>query len=360
MIRLLPVTFGYRLWQFLRFPRQVYARNPYWVPPLTAYTWASMGKLQEPDKIYLLAYRGKELRARAGFKIHRSHGYEALHFGYFEALPDSQPEVSALIERGHQLAPHLPMRGPHQFRLEDPYTGLLTQGFDRDPYFLMSYNPDYYVDLLEGAGLAKAMDLRTYVFEASRVRLDMMESRARRAAEKGVRTYPMQSGPLRPQVELIAEIFNQALAQNWGFEPIEGQQLEELLLLARWILDRDKVFFASKEGRAVGCCIMLADLNPMLKACRGGLNWRLIQKYRTRHQWANRLRGYALGVPEEYRGDEVMAALVHAVMQLGHSGRWKEVELSWILETNRPMIALARALGGRHDKTYRVLEKPPL
>ncbi len=358
MIRVRKVTNWFQLWEFLRFPRRVYADIPHWVPPLTAYTWISMGRLQEPEKAFYLVYRDGQLRARAGFKVHRSHGYEALHFGYFEALPDSAAEVETLIHQGHQLAPHLPMRGPHHFRLEDPYTGLLTHGFDQDPYFLMSYNPAYYIELLEQAGLSKSMDLHTYKFEAHTVRLDLMRSRAKRAESKGVTVQTMKPGALRAQVEQIAEIFNDALSENWGFEPIEGQQLEELMLLARWVLDPDKVFFAYKEERPVGCCIMLGDLNPMLKACNGKINWQLFHKYWTRHRWMNRLRGYALGVRKENRADEVMGALVNGVMGLGQEGQWREVELSWILETNRLMIALAKALGGQHDKTYRILERP--
>lgn len=104
--------------------------------------------------------------ARAGFKVHRAHGYEALHFGYFEALPSTRhEEVRALVELGHQLAPHLPMRGPHHFRLEDPYTGLLVDGFDFEPHFLMSYNPPYYEELLAGAGLNKSMTVYVSISE---------------------------------------------------------------------------------------------------------------------------------------------------------------------------------------------------
>lgn len=353
-----PVTWT-NLWHFLALPRTVYARNRgRWVPPLTPYTWLSMGRLREPGKIFYVAYRQGRPVARIGFKVHRHGGYEALHFGYFEALPGTEAEVSAMIELGHQLAPNLPIRGPHQFRLEDPYTGLLVDGFDEEPYFLMSYNPPYYAELLAAAGLHKAMDLLTYRYSPDRVRLDIMAGRADRARAKGIEVRPL-SGPLRPQVELMAEVFNAALANNWGFERIEGEQLEELYMLARFILKPEYVYFAFLGGRAVGCVIILPNLNPMFAASQGRLGPTLIWKYLTRDRWVDTFRGYALGVHPEARADQVSAALIHAVMSQGHRIRWRELEMSWVLENNRPMRAMAEALGGHRNKVYRVLEKSP-
>ncbi|MBT9587515.1 hypothetical protein IV102_29505 [bacterium] len=345
---------------FFSLERKVYRVTPgLWCPTLTPYTWMSMGKLNEPEKLFAIAYRGKQPVARAGFKVHRAHGYEALHFGYFEALPDTHEEVRALVELGHQLAPHLPMRGPHHFRLEDPYTGLLVDGFDFEPHFLMSYNPPYYQDLLAGAGLNKSMDLYTYRYLNTDIKPDIMKGRADRAATKGIVVEPMRSGDLRRQVTQIAEVFNDALSQNWGFEPIEGAQLEDLMLLARFVLDPNMVFLAYQNSHPIGCIIVLPNLNPMLRASNGSLNPKFMWKYLTRNRWVDSYRGYALGVRKEYRADEVTAALINAAMERGKQIHWRELEISWVLESNRPMNALAQALGGKRNKTYRLLERPP-
>jgi len=348
-----------QLKDFFSLTRNVYRDHPLWCPPLTAYTFIAMGKLHQSDKLFGVVYRDNQPVARAGFKIHRCHGYEAVHFGYFEALPDTQAEVNSLIEWGHQLAPHLPMRGPHQFRLEDPYTGLLVDGFDYEPHFLMSYNPPYYEGLLAGAGLTKSMDLYTYRYLRDDIKPDIMQSRAQRAAAKGIVVERMQAGDLRRQVDRIAEVFNDALSQNWGFEPIEGEQLADLMLLARWVLDPNMVFLAYQNSHPIGCLIILPNLNPMLRASRGKLNHRLIWKYLTRRRWVDSYRGYALGVRKEYRADEVTAALIHAALLRGKEIAWRELEISWVLESNRPMNALASALGGKRSKVYRLLERPP-
>jgi hypothetical protein len=353
--------------QFLNFPHQVYSRYPNkWVPPLKAYTLISMGKFRTRDKAFYLAYRDGQPVARAGFKIHTVHGQpEAVHFGYFEALPGTEAEVAALIEAGHRLAPHLPMRGPHQFRLEDPYTALLIDGFDQEPYLFMSYNPPYYLQLLEQAGFVKVQDLLTYLHPTGHPDFNhkSMEARAARAYEKGIKVRKM--GPnLRAEVNRIAEVMNSALAGNWGFEPIQGEQLEELMLLGRLIIRRESVFFAYHEDepdKVLGCCIMLPNLNPMLKASGGALNWTLLRMYLNRNSWVDSYRGYALGVKPEGKSYNVAPAMLDTLLQgtIRPEG-WREVEVSWILETNRLMKTTAVALGGTINRVYRVLEKPPL
>mgnify|MGYP001190399853 FL=1 len=346
-------------WQlndFLALPGRIYRGNPCWVPVPRLWTWFSMGRLDEPGKAFYVVYRDGQPRARAGFKVHRVKDQEYLHFGFFEALPDSQPEVMALIERGHQLAPHLPMRGPYHFLQEDPFTGLLVKGFELKPTFFMSYNPPYYESLLEAAGLSKIMDLNSYQYTPQTARPQLMEGRARRAREKGITTEDLQGGKLVDKVRLIADIFNESLAENWGFEPIEGAQFQMFLLLARLVLLREGVLLARKDGEPIGCLIMLPNLNPVLES---RYPWQALYRYWTRKKWIRSFRGYALGVRPAYRADEVAPALVEHLSRLGRQYGWDEVEVSWVVENNRPMNALALALGGQCGKVYRILERPP-
>lgn len=346
---------------FLSLPRRIHARLPdtRWVPPLDVLTFFSMGGLGGADKSFFLAYRDGQPVARAGFKVHRHGDYAAIHFGFFEAMPDAQAEVQELIERGHQLAPRLPMRGPHSFRLEDPYTALLIEGFDRDPYFFMAYNPPYYLELLENAGFAKAMDLLTYRYVPDALRLDAMRQRAERARERGI-TVVRPSGSRRQQVRTLVDLFNVSLSQNWGFEPIEGEQFEEFVLLARAVLNEKLIRLALRDGQCVGAVILLPNLNPMLKASGGRLGPTLFYKYLTRERWVDSYRGYALAVHPDAQDDYVAAVLIDDVFQAAAETRFREAEVSWVLESNTPMRALAMALGGKKNCVYRVLERPPL
>ncbi len=315
-----------------------------------------MGKFEEPGKLFLMAYREGKPVARAGFKVH---GHEAIHFGYFEALPGTHEEVRALFAEGQKLAPNLPLRGPHQFRLEDPYTGLLIKGFEYEPHLFMSYHPPYYLELLESVGFVKNIDLFTYFMSPETIaKPEFFGKRCQRARERGLVIRNLDKAKISTQVGQIASIFNQALADNWGFEPIEGEQLSDLLLLAKVVLDPKMVFLAYLDQEPVGCAIILPNLNPMFKASRGGVNFTLLSKYLTRSRWVDSYRGYAVGIRPDYVDHEVGALLMEALLIALSKSGWKHGEISWVLEDNRRMRMLAGALGGVHHKTYRLLQRP--
>src|SRR3990172_9071245 len=58
------------------------------------------------------------------------------------------------------------MRGPLSFSVNDE-AGLLIDAFDEPPLIRMTYNPPYYVGLIEGYGFQKIQDLYAYaMFES--------------------------------------------------------------------------------------------------------------------------------------------------------------------------------------------------
>ena len=52
--------------------------------------------------------------------------------------------------------------------------GLLTEGFDSPPVFMMTYNPRYYLSLVEGAGFHKAKDLWAFHIDLATLPMDRL------------------------------------------------------------------------------------------------------------------------------------------------------------------------------------------
>src|SRR6202020_356465 len=98
------------------------------------------------------------------------HEESAGFFGFFESIND--PEVaSALIKVARKWVfgrGAVFLRGP-----VNPSTnyecGMLVDGFDSSPMVMMTYNPSYYAELMEAAGLRKVKDLNAYVNRAKAV-----------------------------------------------------------------------------------------------------------------------------------------------------------------------------------------------
>ena len=103
------------------------------------------------------------------------------------------------------------------------------------------------------------------------------------------------------EIELINNLFNQALRDNWGFVPSE---LEEALFVGKslkMIVDPSLVLIAERNGKPIGMSISLPDANQVLKRMNGKLfpiGWLKFLLYRRN---INRARVYILGILEEER-----------------------------------------------------------
>lgn len=342
--------------RFLALPHAIHRAYPSrWVSPLHVHLRAMMGDVGGDDRRFLLALKGDDVVARIGVKRHR----ETLAFGFFECMPGCEGAVRQMAEAAHAFAPHLPMRGPFHFTLEDPYSGVLVEGFEDDPFFLLSHNPPWYAAALEGAGFAPLKDLHTYAIDRDAVRYDKMASRAARARERGIEVRVMDRWHVRREVRSIADIFEDALAGNWGFEPFDARTLGELELMARFVPERWGVVIAHRGGVDVGCMIIIPNFNEILADAAGRLSGRVVWRYLQRHRHISSYRGFALGVRRDQQSAEVAAALVHHLTGLGQVHAWERFELGWVVADNLRMAGLALAMGARRNKVYRIFERAP-
>ena len=342
--------------EFLGLPSRIYRPDSPYSPPLAIHLKMMLGSLKQPEKHLLVAYQNALPVARLGIKRHRHGDYDALHFGFYESLPVGPEPTRALFREARVRYPHLPLRGPYQFRMEDPYTGLLVEGFQQEPQFLLSYNPPYYDEYVRESGLKIAMDLFTYEFAPDRVDLDRMTAQNQLATEQGFTIRNLRPHRLGQEAQKMAAIFNDALSENWGFEELQKDQVHDLVTLGRLFLDPRLVFVAEKEGQPVGCAIILPNFNPIIKESAGKLNPGFLWNFLSRRRSIDTFRCYAIGIRKEFRKTAVSSMLAHAVMQAFKTVPWKLVEMSWILASNRAMNLMAIGLGGRRAKTYRIYE----
>src|SRR5471030_293939 len=145
VIDIVEVTTKKQLKMFLELPQRIYkdSSSPY-VMPLEMHMSMMMGKLGTPQKHFFLAQVDGKPVARLGTKVHKNGKETRLHFGFFECQENIPQAAKALIDKAHIMYPYLEMMGPFHFRQEDPYIGILVQGFELDPYFMMPYNlPSY-------------------------------------------------------------------------------------------------------------------------------------------------------------------------------------------------------------------------
>ena len=168
-----PVTTWGDRRRFLNFPEQLYREDPHWIPRLR-HRREGVGRLQASSfprnrgNADLSATRGNEVCGRVAAIINHEHNREHKEqrgfFGFFETVND--PAVAhALLETVHEwLAARgiTEIRGPANPSMNYD-CGLLVEGSDSPPTFLMPYNLPFYPAAIEDYGFRKSQDLQAYV-----------------------------------------------------------------------------------------------------------------------------------------------------------------------------------------------------
>jgi len=162
--------------------------------------------------------------------------------------------------------------GPADFAVNDE-SGIVIDGFEIAPMVRQPWHPPYYQQRCEEAGLQKAVDLNMW-----HVRIDHSERMRpilRRLAEEagpkhGVEIRPMSRRKLRKELNLFAEIYNDAWRKNWGFVPYGKADLDAYAFDLQLVYDK-KWFMIASVGRGDRMAITIPDINQALVKMNGRL-----------------------------------------------------------------------------------------
>jgi hypothetical protein len=155
--------------RFIRFPWQIYKRDPYWVPPLIAERVAFLDPAHNPSLEHLevglflaeTTENGRKPQVVGTIAALINHRHNEFHrervgfFGLFETIDNVQVAAGLLRQAEWWVRERLPhataIRGPMNFSTNDE-CGMLVDGFDSRPLVFMTYNPRYYPGLLIANG----------------------------------------------------------------------------------------------------------------------------------------------------------------------------------------------------------------
>ena len=265
---------------FVRCPWDIYSGDRYWVPPLVRETLAKISPTHpfysHADLSLFIARKNGRVVGRIAAIIDRHYlqfqGCKTGFFGFFESSPD--PDIApALLEAARHWLKERGMEemaGPMSPSTNDE-CGLLVNGFDSSPCFMMPYNPPYYPSLLEDYGLRKSMDLLAYVVEEpSRGfrRLEALAERLRRK-EPSLTVRPVNLKRFDEELQKVRDIYNQAWSKNWGFVPFTDAELEYAAANLKQLIVPDLFLFAYFGEEPIGFSLTLPDYNLALKRMNG-------------------------------------------------------------------------------------------
>jgi len=358
--------------QFLELPWTLYRADPNWIPPLRAHQKQMVGYAYHPfydtNEIQtFLAYRSGEPCGRIAAILNRGHieRYQEQRgfFGFFESVDDQQVANSLFDAVREWFARRGigSLRGPTNPSLNYEL-GLLIEGFDSPPTFMMTYNPPYYAKLIENYGFRKAQDLYAYVGRIDQ--LPEVATKLGRIVEQliehhGVRFRHLNPKNFLPEVEAFLDIYNRSLVNTWGFVPMSRNEVRHMAKALRWLIVPELTVGVEVEGRVVGAVFGLPDYNPRIKQINGRLfPFGFIRLLRDKHK-IKRIRLISTNVIPEYQRLGLGLVLMHGLVPKVREWGIEEGEFSWVLESNLLSRGSLEKGGAKRTKTYRVYDLDP-
>jgi GNAT superfamily N-acetyltransferase len=282
-------------------------------------------------------------------------------FGFLE-FENDQEVVDALLataERWCRAKGCDRMIGPMCFQINDD-SGVMVDGFEREPLIREPWNPPYYRDRYEQAGMVKAMDLFGWdlnVEDRENVNPILPKLAERARTKHGITIRRMSRRHLRREMDGFAEVYNAAWSHNWGFVPYSKADLDAYTLDMQLVFSRDWYMVAEQEGKTIAVAITIPDVHQVYKKMQGRLlplGWFY---YLIRGRIMDRVRVGFLGVLPEYQHTGVAAALYMEHFEMAARTRQNKGEASFILEVNSSMNRGLEAMGARLVKRWRVYER---
>ncbi|MCO6455193.1 MAG: N-acetyltransferase [Pirellulaceae bacterium] len=355
--------------QFFELPWDLYREDPQWIPPLRRNQQELLGFKPHPfyDQAEIrnfLAVRQGRAVGRVSAIVNHAHNRRYAErrgfFGFFESIDDVQVS-RALLDRATDW---LRDRGMHSVRgpmnpSMNYECGLLTDGFDSPPFFMMTYNHPYYVRLLEDYGFQKAQDLFAFwghieMLQSLDKKLEFVVTEATRRF--GLKLRGLDRRRFDQEVRTFLDIYNRSLEGTWGFVPMSDAEMGHMSAALKWLIVPELTSVVEVEGRPVGACFALLDYNPRIRDIDGRLFplgfWKLLRN----KQQITRIRLISTNVLPEYQrwglGLVVLARLVPIALEWGI----QEAEFSWVLESNHLSFKSLQRGGAKLSKSYRIYD----
>ncbi len=357
--------------KFIKLPLRLYRNEKYYVPHLISERKAFFDRDKNPffeharAKYFLAIKKGKAVGRIAGIvnDLHNDfHNEKAGFFGFLDCI-DELDVAGTLMKSAEDYVRDEGMeliRGPMNFSTNDE-VGLLIDGFDSLPTFMMPYNPPYYISLYEKLGLKKAENLIAFYLDdsspISERRLKIVE---KMRARSRIKTRTIRMNEFESELEIIRTIYNSAWSKNWGFVPMTEEEFQHTADDFKKLVDPDLVFIAFVDDEPAGFILGLPDYNPIFKKMNGRLIPTGIFKflyYTKVNKIMHRLRVLTMGVVHKYQKLGLDAIFFVDIYNAGRRNGYNCAELSWILENNTMMVKTAENMGAKPYKKYRIYEK---
>lgn len=365
-IRIAQVSGKKDLETFIRLPWKIYKDFPNWVPPLLLERRKILDRKRNPfynhSQIELfIAYRGNEPVGRiAAIKndMHlKYHNDSCGFFGFFECINDKEAACRLFDSAKEWIKSKglTAVMGPANPSSNDDW-GLLIEGYEYPPAFMMPYNPPYYSQLIEGYGFRKGKDLNGYkISDVNVTRSDKISRMIRAIKERyKIEIKKVNMKDYAGELNKVKFVYNSAWAPNWGFIPLTDEEINSVANDLKPLIEPHLLLFVESEGKTIGFTLTLPDYNQVFRKMNGRIYPFGIFKFFAGRRKITLARILTLGIIPEFQRKGIDALLYWELVNNAAELGIRSGEASWILEDNEMMNKTILNIGGELYKKYRI------
>jgi GNAT superfamily N-acetyltransferase len=370
-IKLVEATGKIAMNYFIRFPKELYRDDPYYVyePERLQREFLSEKNpfFRHSSARFFIAITGGRIAGRIAAitnTVHnRTFNEQTGFFGFFDTI-ESYEVAELLLDKVveiHRENGFDRITGPTNFTTNDS-CGVLVSGFDNQPVVLMPYNKPYYNDFLVRYGFKKEIDLSSYIFGKKVLKTPYFGRSAKKIPDRlgamGIRFRNISYKELENELAEMREVYNASNRNNWGFIPLNEDEFRYMAGQFKQFVPEELVLIAEKEGKQIGFLVTLPDLNQVFRRIPSG---KLFPFGFVQYLWYRRkiskARIIILGIREEYRNlgiDFVMyEQLRQNLVRLGY----REGEACYVMENNGMMHSIIQKAGCEKLNEYRIYSR---
>ena len=356
---------------FATFPWQIYKNDPLWVPPLLPERMKQLDPLKgtffnHGEAEFFMAYKDGKLAgtimAAVDHSSNASRGLNDGMFGFFECI-DDQAVADRLFEAAANWNHNQGldrMVGPFHQDYDSAY-GILIEGRDRPPVISCGHTPHYYENLVVNHGfvplrpdnIAFALDIT-----GDNREFQLLHKLADRAKARG--TAVIREARLDEwdrEADRVHFLLNKALAHLDDFVGWDRHALDDTLAPFKKYADPAMVLFADVGDQTVGFFPGIPNLNEIISHANGlRYPWDILKMLRYKNIQPECLAIKSVLVLPEYWGTGVSLMLFSEMLKRAQAKGYTWVDLSITSEDNPKTPMLAKRMGAKIYKRYRVYQ----
>ncbi len=278
--------------------------------------------------------------------------------GFFDCMDNEETAFGLFDTAKMWLQQHnaKAMDGPINLGENDKYWGLLVQGF-MPPSMGMNYNAPYYQNLFEKYGFIKQYDQFTNVIYLDRPFPERFNKIAEWIANKPEYTFRhFEKDKFEKFAADFQEIYNDAWSDFENFSPIKSDTIKQSFRDMKSIVDEKIIWFTYHNNEPAAFVLALPNINQILKPLNGKLNlWSKLKfLWYKKTTTISRIRFIVMGCKKKFQNKGIESGMIKKLgIEVLPRNTIREVELAWVGDFNKKMIALHEATGAQLEKIHR-------